>query len=149
MSEFPHFPKSPVVLATVAGAPADTPANGCVNGIPFSVPRNTPTRLPMAIVDAIENAGFPISYSETDPAPAIEGDGAAADGGAVSDDGAPETDPFDPEPFILGNVDDVIDRLAELTPEQLAAVAAAETDREKPRKGVLEVIDKLLIPTAE
>lgn len=50
---------------------------------------------------------------------------------------------FDAEAVINGTVAEVAERLAGLTPEQLAAVKAAEEDREQSRKGVLEAIAKL------
>ena len=51
-----------------------------------------------------------------------------------------DVDAFDPEAVILGTVPVVTERLANLTKEQLAAVAKAEQDREQPRTGVSNAI---------
>jgi len=51
---------------------------------------------------------------------------------------------FDPEAVIAGNAPDVIDALSGLSKEQLELLKIAETDREKPRKGVITAIDEAL-----
>lgn len=51
---------------------------------------------------------------------------------------------FDADSIIEGTVADVVERLASLTPQQLVSVRDAETDREVPRKGVREAIDKAI-----
>jgi len=51
---------------------------------------------------------------------------------------------FDPEAVIAGNAPDVIDALSGLSAEQLELLKIAETDREKPRKGVITAIDEAL-----
>lgn len=56
---------------------------------------------------------------------------------------------FDPEALIAKNAPDVIAALPGLTAEQLDALKAAEIDREKPRKGVLEAIEAAGKPAAD
>ena len=75
-------------------------------------------------------------------APAEGGD----DSGGASGGGAPAADSFDADAIVQGTVDEVKAKLAELTPEQRAAVVAAEQDREVPRKGVLDALAALTPP---
>lgn len=51
---------------------------------------------------------------------------------------------FDADATVGGTVKDVEARLADLTPEQLDAVRAAEADREVPRTGVMKAIDRAI-----
>lgn len=53
-------------------------------------------------------------------------------------------DDFDADAVISGTIDEVKARLADLTPVQLQRVREAEVDREKPRSGLMSVIDKLI-----
>lgn len=53
-------------------------------------------------------------------------------------------DDFDADAVIAGTIDEVKARLADLTPVQLQRVREAEVDREKPRSGLMSVIDKLI-----
>lgn len=69
--------------------------------------------------------------------------GGDVSGGSVS----PASDPsdlegFDAEAVIIGSVDEVAARLADLSPAQLEAVRGAETDREVSRKGVMAAINR-------
>lgn len=96
-------------------------------------------------------------HSETQPAPTgdaaaplapdeLTADNEAAQGRALmgdeqAADPGEKSNGFDPEQVIAGNVDAVAEQLAELTPEQLDKVQAAEVDREKPRSGVLKAIE--------
>ncbi|AXU17814.1 hypothetical protein C7W88_00060 [Novosphingobium sp. THN1] len=52
------------------------------------------------------------------------------------------TTTFDPEVIIEGKLDEVKAKLVGLTAEQLDLVAAAEIDREAPRKGVAAMIEE-------
>ena len=58
---------------------------------------------------------------------------------------APAVSPdFDAEAIISGTVADVAAKIALLTPEELLSVRSAEEDREVPRKGVKEAIEKAI-----
>lgn len=152
MAEFPHFAGEPIWLVTVAGSGADAAVPVAVNGHTIKVPRATPTRMPEPFKDALLNGGYRISAlpeikeDEAEAEMAIdglgEGDQSAGAGGA-GENGSLPSGTFDPEAIIDGTVEEVAARLEGLTPEQLAAVKAAESDREKARKGVLDAIDKL------
>lgn len=154
MAEFPHFAGEPVWLVTVAGSGADAAVPVSVNGHTIKVPRATPTRMPEPFKDALLTGGYTISALKdiTDEVDAAaqemaidglgEGDQSAGAGGA-GENGSLPSGTFNAEAIIDGTVDEVAARLEGLTPEQLAAVKAAESDREKARKGVLDAIDKL------
>lgn len=51
---------------------------------------------------------------------------------------------FDPAVFVNDLMPDVIANLEGKTPEQLAAILAAENSREKPRKGVTNAVEEML-----
>lgn len=51
---------------------------------------------------------------------------------------------FDPEAIIAGNVDDVLPLLESMTAAQLESLRSAEKDREQPRKGITNAIDKAI-----
>ncbi|MEO1169925.1 MAG: hypothetical protein AAFW97_14565 [Pseudomonadota bacterium] len=53
-----------------------------------------------------------------------------------------QTDDAEADAIIDGTVAEVAERIAGLTAEERARVRAAEEDREKPRKGVMEALDK-------
>lgn len=88
---------------------------------------------------------LPAEGVETSPGPA------AADAGAASGPGGDTggAAAFDAEAVIVGKIADIEASLGTLTAAQLAAVRAAEIDREKPRKGVLELLDKAEVALAE
>ena len=52
-------------------------------------------------------------------------------------------DAFDAEAFIQGTLDEIVPKIESLSPDQRKKVLAAEKDREQPRKGVTEAIEKL------
>lgn len=51
---------------------------------------------------------------------------------------------FDADAIIAGTVDQVAERLGDLTNEQLLSVLDAEDDREVSRKGVREAVEKII-----
>lgn len=147
MAEFPHFAGEPIWLVTVAGSGADAAIPVCVNGHIIKVPRATPTRMPEPFKDALENGGYRLTALPeiadelaTDP---LGEEGASAGAGGAGENGSLPSGTFNAEAIIDGTVEQVAARLEGLSPEQLAAVKAAENDREKARKGVLDAIDKL------
>lgn len=85
----------------------------------------------LSVIDAQPEPDSPASE------PAGSGDAAASE---VPGGDAGGGDSFDPELIITGTVGEVEERLANLTLAQLAAVEAAETDREVPRVGVANAI---------
>lgn len=116
-----------------------------VNGrkIPFSL--GTEITLPEFAVEALHNsAGYDVavlSAEEPDSPPVPkDGDGDGADEGHGGANIGAET--FDAEAIITGKVSDVAAKLAGLTAEQLALVAAAESDREQARVGVLKAVEE-------
>lgn len=156
MADFPHFAGEPIWLVTVAGAGADAAIPVSVNGITIKVPRATPTRMPEPFKIALETGGYPLTaLPEITDELAIDPLGEedqSAGAGEPAETGSqiPGTTTFDAEAIIAGTVAEVTARLAGLTLDQLAAVKAAESDREKARVGVLEAIAKLTAePPAE
>lgn len=179
MAEFPHFAGEKIVTALVPGSRADATIPVTINGHTIKVERNTPTRMPEPFAQSLSLGGYrPIITDKsdqlaTDPlgeeglgagagedgelgsqlsgATTIEANQAEGNSTTTYDDvvgnsGAPA---FDAEAIITGTVPEVTERLASLSPEQLAAVLAAEEDREVARKGVIEAITKLTSePTA-
>ncbi|OHC95556.1 MAG: hypothetical protein A2792_03435 [Sphingomonadales bacterium RIFCSPHIGHO2_01_FULL_65_20] len=156
MAEFPHFAGEPIWLVTVVGTGADAAIPVTVNGITMKVQRATPTRMPEPFKIALEDGGYSISaLPEIKDEMAIDPlgeEGLSAGAGEDGETGSQlsGTTSFDAEAVINGTIPEVTARLEGLTPEQLAAVLAAETDREQSRKGVLEAIAKLTAePPAE
>lgn len=156
MAEFPHFAGEPIWLVTVAGAGADAAIPVTVNGITMKVQRATPTRMPEPFKIALEDGGYSISaLPEIKDEMAIDPLGEEGLSAGAGEDGETGSQPsgtttFDAEAVINGTIPEVTARLEGLTPEQLAAVLAAENDREQARKGILEAIAKLTAePPAE
>lgn len=147
MAEFPHFAGEPIWLVIVAGSGVDAAIPVSVNGHTIKVPRATPTRMPEPFKIALETGGYPMTALPeiadelaTDPlGEEDQGAGAGEDGEL----GSQLSGTFDPEEIIKGTVAEVAARLEVLDAEQLAAVLAAENDREQARKGVIEAITKL------
>ena len=141
-----HFPNSGAVLFIWPADKTEAPAKVTVNGHPFTIRPNVKVLAATPIFVALDNSGFAIERlpdPASPPAPVVEdGD----DTGGASGGGAAGADTFDADAVIAGNVDEVVTRLAGLSPDQLAAVKAAEVDREKPRKGVTDAVDALLSP---
>lgn len=129
-----------IITVTIAGAAGDHAPDLNVNGQTFPLAFNTPVDLPEhAYLALMESTYAPMTAIVSPPDPVIgDGDGAAA--GAGGDSGGTETLSFDPEAVIAGTVKQVTEKLAGLTASQLAAVQAAETDREKARAGVLDAV---------
>lgn len=155
MADFPHFAGEPIWLVTVAGSRADATIPVSVNGHTIKVPRATPTRMPEPFKVALETGGYSLTaLPEITDELAIDPLGEEDQSAGAGDPGEtgsqiPGTT-FDAEAIITGTVAQVTSRLDGLTPEQLAAVKAAESDREKARVGVLEAIAKLTAePPAE
>lgn len=114
-----------------------------VNGMKASFTLNNEITLPEWAVEALTNsAGYDVEVlTEEEPdSPPVSGDG----DGTVNEPGGFEdgAETFDAEAIITGNLDDVKAKLVGLTPEQLDLVAAAEIDREQPRKGVAAMIEE-------
>lgn len=114
-----------------------------VNGRKASFALNTEITLPEWAVEALVNsAGYDVEIltveKQESPPGNGDGDGVVAGPGGASD-GA---DTFNADAIIAGNLGDVKDKLAGLTAEQLDLVAAAENDREVPRKGIAAMIDE-------
>lgn len=156
MADFPHFAGHPIWLVTVAGSGANATIPVTINGITMKVQRATPTRMPEPFKIALEDGGYKLSaLPEIQDEMAIDPlgeEGLSAGAGEHGETGSQPsgTTPFDAEAIIDGTVEEVTARLDGLTAEQLAAVEAAETDREKARKGVLDAIAKLTAePPAE
>ena len=159
MTDFPHFAGLPVFDVTVEGTGADATIPVSINGHTIKVKRNTPTRMPEPFKRALLTGGYRITATLIEDQEAAadeiatgdlgEGDLGAGAGG-TGEDGSSPSGTFDAEAVINGNVAEVTERLATLSAEQLAAVKAAEEDREQSRKGVLEAIAKLTAePPAE
>ena len=55
---------------------------------------------------------------------------------------------FDAEAIIAGTLDDILPQIDALASDQLDALRRAEADREKPRKGLTDAIDKLIADRA-
>lgn len=151
---------------------ADSKPPLSINGVEIAYNLNTPCKLDDDAAEALRNTfGFtvaPVGSDEQDdtapepeltPEPPLdpdttspasgESDGAASPDGGAADGSADSTSDFDPEAVITGTVAEVTAKLAGLTPEQLAAVQAAETDREQPRKGVTKAIADAIAATQE
>lgn len=136
------------ITVLVAQGATNTPVTLNVNGKSVTIPNNVETEIPAFFEDAAINCGFDVQIlgrSEEEDAPVVgspETDDSGATGGDGGNGPAGEQPPsFDADAVIAGKVEDVAARLATLTPEQLALVAAAEEDREQPRKGVLAAIE--------
>ncbi len=135
-----------VVRANTSGA--DTPVRLTVNGKSITLPHGEEVSVPDEFAEAALNSGYDVtivSRPSSGGQPADDSDGVVAgEGGGTSLSGGPENgDPaFNAEAVIVGNVDTVVASLSGLTVEQLEAVRAAETDREKPRTGVLNAIEE-------
>lgn len=117
-----------------------------VNGKKAAFQINTEITLPEWAVEALDlSNGYDVTRLDGEepvspPVVPADGDGEGAD---ASPGGASVgTTTFDPEAIIEGKLDDVKAKLAGLTAEQLDLVAAAETDREVPRKGVAVMIEE-------
>lgn len=114
-----------------------------VNGRKLAFTLGTEITLPEYAVEALRNsAGYDVtvlSAEEPDSPPVPkDGDGDGVDDGhGGANIGA---DTFDAEAIISGSLAEVQAKLVGLTPEQLDLVAAAETDREVPRKGLAALI---------
>lgn len=158
----------PLLLATISrpalASALEAKAPLCVNGVNYPYEYDVPVELPESVVLAAGNAGLnitavPIPAPEApveipaehvSPAPSTEGgNGDAAGGDApggnpAGSDTDTQTPGFDPEEIIKGKVEQVKERLAGLTLDQLIAVQNAENDREVSRKGVIDAISALL-----
>lgn len=159
----------PALLANDAKPPLS------INGVEVSYEFDTPVELDKAAVAALrdsldltvteyvadESEPAVEPEGEPEPNPSVNdtdtqspvgndgGDGAASPDGGAADGGADTNTDFDPEAVIIGTVAEVTAKLAGLTPEQLALVQAAETDRESPRKGVTKAIADAIAATQE
>lgn len=136
-----------------------------INGVEIQYELDAPCHLDDVAVEALNNtfgltvtalddeASEPELAPEPQPDPIISspasgvGDGAASPDGGAADGSADST--FDPEAVIEGTIPEVTAKLAGLTPEQLALVQAAETDREQPRVGVNKAIAAAIAETKE
>jgi hypothetical protein len=116
-----------------------------VNGRKVQFALDTEITLPEFAVEALNHSsGYNvtiISAEEPDSPPVPkDGDGdGAADGHGGANGGA---DTFDADAIITGTLAEVQAKLVGLTPEQLDLVAAAEIDREVPRKGVAAMVEE-------
>ena len=116
-----------------------------VNGKAYPIAYNVPVTLAPEAIEVLKTSGAVIEILPAGGEEAASpGDPASADAAAAGDPGGDSSGgaAFDAEAIIVGNIADIDTRLGTLTPEQLAAVEAAEIDREKPRKGVMELIAK-------
>lgn len=133
-----------IVTGPSAGAFEHVPAIE-VNGRKFAFALGTEITLPEFAVEALNHSsGYDVtvlSAEEPDSPPvANDGDGdGAAEGHGGASSGA-ET--FDAEAIITGTLAEVQAKLVGLTPEQLDLVAAAEIDREVPRKGIAAMVEE-------
>ncbi len=145
------------IIAPHTGLETASPVS--VNGTSYPIAYGKPIELPDEAIDALRNSSLAIVEHEAEdtaapetetPSPASDpagnGDaaGAADPGGeaaAGSETPAPADPDFDAEAIIDGTVGDVEARLANLTADQLDAVAKAELDREAPRAGVAKAIE--------
>lgn len=141
-----HFPNSGAVLFIWPADKTEAPAKVTVNGHQFTIQPNVKVLAATPIFVALDNSGFVIERLPDPASPPAPGAEDGDDTGGASGGGAAGADTFDADAVIAGTVDDVVTKLAGLSPEHLAAVKAAETDREKPRKGVTDAIDALLPP---
>lgn len=142
-----HFPGAEAVSFIWPAGKTETPAQVVVNGHKFTIQPNIEIRAAAPIFEVLENSGYAVDRLPDPASPAAPADGGDGTGGA-SGGGAAGAGTFDAEAIITGKVEDVAAKLNGLTPDQLAAVKAAETDREQPRKGVLDAIAALLPPAA-
>jgi hypothetical protein len=110
-----------------------------VNGREASFALDTEISLPEWAVEALDNSvGYDVTRLPVSPPVTGDGDGTVSEPGGFVD-GA---DTFDADAIISGNLDEVKAKLAGLSAEHLDLVAAAETDREAPRKGVAAMIEE-------
>jgi hypothetical protein len=128
-----------------------------VNGVPTRIAYNTPIDVPAEVYEALANSDLKIERlpdgEDSPPAQAVEDEAGAGGPGGASGAGEPAPDEpdaslegFDANEVIVGTIAEVEQRLAALTPAQLGAVKAAERARDKPRKGIIELIDKAAAP---
>ncbi len=154
----------PLVTVTNPHAAMETAPSVTVNGKVHPIVYDKKIDLPDEVVEALRNSSLtliehgepenPTTESPTsepagsgDAAAGAEPGGEAAGGGETedtTDTDEPDVDAFDPEAVILGTVPVVTERLANLTKDQLEAVAKAEQDREEARVGVLKAVDHAL-----
>ena len=116
-----------------------------VNGKNYPIAYNKRLELPAEAIQAVRDSSLFIELLPVEgEEPTSPGVPAGADAAAAGDPGgdAGGGAAFDPEQVIVGNIPDIEQSLATLTPVQLALVEAAEINREKPRKGVIELIAK-------
>lgn len=123
-----------------------------INGKRHTVNFDERTELSETIILVARAAGYTV-HVEADEEPAESpanmdvGNGDAAAGAAPGgDSGGSDTTKsadgsFDPDEIIKGTIEDVEERLVNLSLEQLEAVAAAELDREMPRVGIAHAIE--------
>lgn len=142
-----HFPDAEAVAFVWPAEKTETAIPLHLDGFAYKFRPNIEYVVAAPIFEALDNSGFAVTRL---PDPAIDPVSPAAlvaeggDGGGEGSGGAgPATDIFDADAVIKGNLDEVKARLSGLGPDQLAAVVAAEKDREQPRKGVIEAIEAL------
>ncbi|SKB32385.1 hypothetical protein [Sphingopyxis flava] len=143
--------ENPAVTFIVRGEGTTTVPKPAVEGDQVVIPYNTPVTLPRSYFDVVRGAGFDATLlsdgdepSEAPEAPAetLGGGSDASAGGSGNEPGSGNSAPaFDADAVIAGNVGDVVARLAALSDAELAAVKAAEIDREKPRSSVTKAIE--------
>lgn len=147
----------PLVTIIAPHTSLETAPPVSVNGTSYPIAYGKPIELPDEAIDALRNSSLVIVEHDADaaaepepetPSPASDsagnGDaaGAADPGGEAAAGSETPADPdFDAETIIAGTVGDVEVRLANLTADQLDAVAKAELDREVPRAGVAKAIE--------
>lgn len=131
-----------IITAPAGSTPLEAVRPININGRAYRYAYGKPVILPDAAIMVAREAGLTVTLSPASDLPAGNGDVAAEDGAPGGDNlGGSDTDPtFDAEAIIAATIPEVEKSLAGLTLEQLAAVEAAEIDRELPRVGVREAI---------
>jgi hypothetical protein len=108
-----------------------------VNGRAVLIQVGVDSSIPAYFLPSLDNAT--LRYRLSGDVPEVRGQ---ADRGA--DDSTPEDDTFDAEAMIAMTIDDFRASVEgnPLTAEQIQKVRDAETDREKPRAGILAILDE-------
>ena len=118
-----------VIVPTPRDTAMPTPLVLHVNGRTCAVPFDVVVDLEPEFYSVLATSDVLHALAAPEAA-AVDVPGGAADGGAS----------FDAEAFITGTVGDIVAVIPTLTIDELAAVDAAEVDREKPRIGVRQAI---------
>lgn len=127
--------------------PLETVPPISINGTNYPYSYDKPVTLPGHVIGVLRDSGLTVSdfnSPASDSLPAGDGDAAAGNGEpGGKQPGGSDTDPdFDAQAIIKGTVDEVEQRIENLTLAQLDAVAEAENALPKPRVGVKDAIER-------